>query len=145
MADGSPHGGDKAAFREPSIAPDRGHTTNLSGGWLQGCDCVGSSSQTEGCQSGAAADRRSGQRGHHPNPISWHNGPPEAGEGITTTTFGVGMGYNEDLLTRMAHEGGGAFYFIDNPDQAAGLFAEELTDLYNVVGQNLTVAIETES
>ncbi len=31
------------------------------------------------------------------------------GDGITTTTMGVGLDFNEDLLTRMASEGGGSF------------------------------------
>ena len=51
--------------------------------------------------------------------------------------MGVGLDFNEDLLTRMAAEGGGAFYFIDNPDLAADIFEEELRGLLSVIGQNL--------
>jgi hypothetical protein len=63
-------------------------------------------------------------------------------EGVSTTTMGVGMGFNEDLLRRMASAGGGAFYFIDNPDQAPAIFKEELQDLLNVVGQNLQITLQ---
>jgi hypothetical protein len=55
--------------------------------------------------------------------------------------MGVGLDFNEDLLTRMAAQGGGAFYFIDSPDQAPHIFAEELKDLLSVVGQNLTITL----
>jgi hypothetical protein len=55
--------------------------------------------------------------------------------------MGVGMGFNEDLMQSMAVQGGGAFYFIDNPDQAPAIFAEELQDLLSVVGQNLVITV----
>ena len=41
---------------------------------------------------------------------------------VPTTTFGVGLKFNEDLLIQMASEGGGNFYFIDNPDQIPQMF-----------------------
>lgn len=122
-----------------------GDMTNLSGGWMQGCDDVGSDFSEKGVNRVLLLTDGLANRGiSDPGQLA-SIAAQKRGEGITTTTFGVGMDYNEDLLTRMANEGGGSFYFIDNPDQAAGLFAEELTDLYNVVGQNLTVAIETET
>jgi Ca-activated chloride channel family protein len=62
-------------------------------------------------------------------------------EGITTTTMGVGLDFNEDLLVQMASQGGGAFYFIDDPDQAPDIFAEELGDMQTVVGQNLIITL----
>lgn len=135
---------DKQPFFD-AIAPlQTGDMTNLSGGWLQGCSDVGSDLSEKGVNRVLLLTDGLANRGvSDPNQLASMAAQKRA-EGITTTTFGVGMDYNEDLLTRMANEGGGAFYFIDNPDQAAGLFAEELTDLYNVVGQNLTVIIETE-
>ena len=136
---------DKQRFFD-AIAPlNSGDMTNLSGGWLQGCSDVASDLSENGVNRVLLLTDGLANRGvSDPNQLVSMAAQKRA-EGITTTTFGVGMDYNEDLLTRMANEGGGAFYFIDNPDQAAGLFAEELTDLYNVVGQNLTVAIETDS
>jgi len=129
-----------------AIAPlSSGDMTNLSGGWLQGCDDVGSELSEKGVNRVLLLTDGLANRGvSDPNKLA-SMAVQKRAEGITTTTFGVGMDYNEDLLTRMANDGGGAFYFIDNPDQAAGLFAEELTDLYNVVGQNLTVSIQKET
>src|SRR6476620_1127443 len=34
-------------------------------------------------------------------------------EGITISTFGVGIDYNETLMTAMAEDGAGNYYFID--------------------------------
>jgi Ca-activated chloride channel homolog len=118
-----------------------GGMTNLSGGWMQGCQFVsegvaeGKSNRvlllTDGLANEGVTDpARLASMARH-----------RYEEGVTTTTMGVGLDFNEDLLTRMAAEGGGAFYFIDNPDQAPRIFAEELQDLLSVVGQNLVITL----
>ena len=43
-------------------------------------------------------------------------------EGITISTFGVGLHYNETLMTDMAENGAGNYYFIDKADQMAAIF-----------------------
>lgn len=118
--------------------------TNLSGGWLQGCQLITKSRQdgqnervlllTDGLANQGVTD---------PEKLE-QLARQKREEGITTTTMGVGMDFNEDLLRRMAAAGGGAFYFIDNPDQAPVIFQEELKDLLSVVGQNLTITLRTE-
>lgn len=118
-----------------------GSSTNLSGGWLQGCQLVADHRAdntvnrvlllTDGrANQGVTSTTRLGSMARQ-----------KREEGITTSTMGVGMDFNEDLLRQMATEGGGAFYFIDNPDQAPQIFSMELRDLLNVVGQNLVVTI----
>lgn len=64
-------------------------------------------------------------------------------EGITLSTFGVGLDYNEDLLTPMAEAGAGNYYFIDNPGKMVSVFSKELNGMMNVAAQNaeLRVAI----
>ena len=135
----------KTIFRRAIDAIRIQGNTFLSGGWIQGCEFVSSALNRSGVNRVLLLTDGLANEG-----ITNHNqladmARQHKNQGVTTTTFGVGLGYNEDLLSRMAHEGGGAFYFIDNPDQAEALFKEELKDLYNIVGQNLTVAIETES
>ncbi len=115
-------------------------TTNLSGGWLQGCTEVAAHLDpgqvnrvlllTDGLANEGVTD---------PEQLTAMAAQRRA-EGITTTTIGVGMDFDEDLLTAMAAAGGGAFYFIDDPDQAPTIFSEELQGLLNVVGQNLTIS-----
>ncbi len=120
-----------------------GNSTNLSGGWLQGCGLVeanGADGQinrvlllTDGLANVGVVE---------PERLA-AMAKAKREEGVSTTTMGVGMNFNEDLLRAMANEGGGAFYFIDNPDQAAHIFREELRDLLSVVGQNLTITLKT--
>jgi Ca-activated chloride channel family protein len=63
---------------------------------------------------------------------------------VRTTTLGFGADFNEDLLTAVADEAGGNFYFIDSPDKAPAVFLEELGELTSVVGQNLEVVLSCE-
>jgi Ca-activated chloride channel family protein len=62
-------------------------------------------------------------------------------EGISLSTFGVGLDYNETLMTDMAETGAGNYYFIEAPDQMAGLFNKELSGLMNVAAQNAELRV----
>lgn len=62
-------------------------------------------------------------------------------DGITISTFGVGLDYNETLLTDMAENGSGNYYFIDRADKMAAVFDKELYGLLNVVAQNAALHI----
>lgn len=116
-----------------------GGTTNLSGGWLQGCQHVASEQgERQINRVLLLTDGLANQGVTDPERII-EMVRQKRDEGILTTTMGVGMDFNEDLLTRMAAEGGGAFYFIDNPDRTPAIFGEELNDLLTVVAQNLRV------
>ncbi|MDF1499687.1 MAG: VWA domain-containing protein [Anaerolineales bacterium] len=120
-------------------------TTNLSGGWLQGCQFVSEAlNEKQVNRVLLLSDGLANQGVTEPVQLEAMARQKRAA-GVTTTTMGVGRDFNEDLLSRMAAEGGGAFYFIDNPDQAPSIFQEELQDLNRVVGQNLTIAIKSES
>jgi Ca-activated chloride channel family protein len=61
--------------------------------------------------------------------------------GIAISTFGLGAGYNEDLLTGMAEVGGGNYYFIERGEQIAGIFDRELKGLLSVLGQDAIATI----
>ncbi len=61
--------------------------------------------------------------------------------GIAISTFGLGAGYNEDLLTGMAEVGGGNYYFIEQGAQIAGIFDRELKGLLSVLGQDAVATI----
>jgi len=63
-------------------------------------------------------------------------------EGISLSTFGVGLDYNETLMTDMAETGAGNYYFIATPDKMTGIFNNELNGLLNVAAQNAMLKIE---
>lgn len=63
-------------------------------------------------------------------------------EGITLSSFGVGLDYNELLMTDMAEAGSGNYYFIEKPDQIASLFEKELNGMLKVAAQNAELKIQ---
>lgn len=62
-------------------------------------------------------------------------------DGITTSAFGVGTDFNEDLMMGIAESGSGNYYFIQNPDQIPEIFKKELNGLLQVVAQNVKVQL----
>jgi Ca-activated chloride channel family protein len=63
-------------------------------------------------------------------------------ENISVTTVGVGMDYNEDLMTRLAQRSDGNTYFVESSRDLPRIFAAELGDVLNVVARNVRVIID---
>jgi Ca-activated chloride channel family protein len=62
--------------------------------------------------------------------------------GVGITTMGVGEGFDEELMETIADNGGGNFYYIDQPDQIPQIFAQELKGLLKVVAQNVQLKLK---
>lgn len=116
-------------------------TTNLSGGWLEGCRHVATGLSDDMVNRVILMSDGLANRGvtDPAQLITLSRQKREAG--VTTTTMGLGEDFNEDLLMEMANAGGGAYYFIESPEVAPEIFNEELSGLLNVVGQNLTIRL----
>ena len=63
-------------------------------------------------------------------------------DGISLSTFGVGLDYNESLMTDMAETGAGNYYFIDHPDNMISQFNKELNGMLNVIAQEAELNIK---
>ena len=59
--------------------------------------------------------------------------------GISTTTFGFGDKYNEDLLEKMASISGGNSYYIQDNSEALSTFINEFKCLNSLVTDNATL------
>lgn len=62
-------------------------------------------------------------------------------EGVSITTIGLGLDYNEDLMTRLAYASDGNHYFVENARDLAGIFDAELGDVLTVVAQEVVTEI----
>ncbi len=60
-------------------------------------------------------------------------------EGITTSTFGVGADFDEELLSRLATEGGGHFYFIESAKQIPDFLASEVGETLEIVARDVVL------
>jgi Ca-activated chloride channel family protein len=65
-----------------------------------------------------------------------------ARDGISVTTIGLGLGYNEDLMTQLAQQSDGNHSFVEEPAELARIFDAELGDVLGVVAQRVEVTIE---
>ncbi|MDW7692976.1 VWA domain-containing protein [Flammeovirgaceae bacterium SG7u.111] len=63
---------------------------------------------------------------------------------IALSTFGVGLDYNEDLMTNLAEYGKGNYYFIEEPDKIPEIFNSELNGLLSVIAQNSVLELSFE-
>ncbi len=63
-------------------------------------------------------------------------------EGISLSTLGVGAGFNEDLMTTLAMDGGGMYYYIDRPSRIPEIMARELSSMQSLVASNINLRIE---
>jgi Ca-activated chloride channel homolog len=69
-------------------------------------------------------------------------GRDAAREGISITTIGLGLGYNEDLMTRLALNSDGNHAFVEHPDDLVEIFNKEFGDVFSVVGHGAEVEID---
>jgi Ca-activated chloride channel family protein len=65
-----------------------------------------------------------------------------AREGITVSSLGLGLDYNENTMTRIAELGGGQYYYVREASQLAQVFAGELELASATVAQDVQVRIE---
>jgi len=61
--------------------------------------------------------------------------------GISMTTMGVGLDYNENLMVGLAENGGGNYYFIESPRQLASIMAKELDYVSSVVCRDAVIEL----
>lgn len=126
---------DKYDLREKVRDIKAGGYTNLSGGMLEGFSQV----------------NRSYSRGYVNRVLLLTDGLANRGitdryeladkvrdlnrrDGITISTFGVGLDYNENLLTDLADYGRGNYYYINNSVDIPEIFAQELNGVRSLVG-----------
>lgn len=63
-------------------------------------------------------------------------------EGVRITTMGMGLEYDEDLLTTVALEAGGNYYYVDEPESVGRHLDTELDQLGRVAARDVDVRIE---
>ncbi|MBI2376142.1 MAG: VWA domain-containing protein [Deltaproteobacteria bacterium] len=65
-----------------------------------------------------------------------------ARRGISVSTIGLGLGYNEDLMTALARRADGNHDFAERSEDLARIFDVELKDVLSVVAQEVAVRVE---
>jgi len=61
--------------------------------------------------------------------------------GISVTTIGLGLGYNEDLMVMLARRSDGNHAFVENYNDLVRIFQYEFDDILSVVAQDVEIEI----
>lgn len=64
-------------------------------------------------------------------------------KGITISTLGLGLDYNEDLMQMIAEYGGGTYYYIESPSQMRDIFEQELGNIFATVCKDMKARLRT--
>ena len=118
-----------------------GGWTDLSGGWLEGCREVADRLTVEGIHRALLLTDGLANRGITDIEELTHHARELRRRGVATSTFGVGLDFNEQLLEALAEQGGGHFYYIERPDQIPDVFRRELGELLTVVAREAFLSI----
>ncbi|HEU5430446.1 MAG TPA: VWA domain-containing protein [Thermomicrobiales bacterium] len=116
--------------------------TNLAGGWLTGCRELTLAPAEQGRVRRALllTDGQANVGVVDPGELA-----ARAAElrrmGIGTTTLGLGLGFDEDLLSAMAEAGGGNFHFIADAGELAACFDREARELTAIAGLGVTFGL----
>lgn len=65
-----------------------------------------------------------------------------ASKGISVSTIGLGLDYNEDLMQRLAAASDGNHAFVERPSDLAEIFDREFGDALSVSARDITIIIE---
>lgn len=73
----------------------------------------------------------------------WEEVERYAGNEITLTTVGFGMGnYNDVLMEQLADQGNGFYAYVDNLDEAERIFVEKLTSTLQTIAMDAKVQVD---
>ena len=60
---------------------------------------------------------------------------------ISLTTMGVGLDYNENLMVGLSENGGGNYYFIENPNTMASIMNKEFHMISTLAARNASIEL----
>jgi len=121
-----------------------GGTTNLSGGWLTGCEEVGRLAREEAVARVLLLSDGLANRGMTDRDELAHHAGELRARGVVTSCLGVGNDFDERLMEGMARAGGGNFYFLERAEQIPDYLLTELGDALEVVARGVALELDGE-
>jgi Ca-activated chloride channel family protein len=119
-----------------------GGSTDLHGGWLQGCEEIAAALDPEAeSRCLLLTDGHANQGVKDASEIARHADGMRT-RGIVTSTFGLGDDFDEVLLKRMSEAGGGNAYWVREPEQVGPAMEAELGDSLEVVARGVELVVE---
>jgi Ca-activated chloride channel family protein len=132
----------KRALARLSRVEARG-STNLSGGWFTGVEAISAASPAASAGMSRALLLTDGLANQGIINVDELVAAARTfrEKGMTTSTFGVGADFDEELLSKIATEGGGNFYFIEKPKQIPDSLTSELGETLEIAARDVVLDI----
>jgi len=134
---------DKSVLRKAIAAIDSAGSTNLHGGWFGGAETLAPATAagivsrvillSDGCANHGLTE---------PEAI-YAQCRELAAAGVTTSTYGLGRSFNEDLMIGMARAGQGNTYYGQTAEDLMDPFREELALLNALCARRLVLEVQT--
>lgn len=118
-----------------------GGSTDLSGGWLAGCEQVATERTHTGVNRVLLLTDGQANRGMTDPAELAHHAAELRLRGLSTSTFGVGDGFEEVLLQGMAQAGGGHFRDIADAAAIADHMSSEIGESLEVVARDVELRL----
>ena len=131
---------DKARAKQAIAAVAAGGSTDLSAGYLRGLQEVQRVAGPTGATLLLISDGHANRGVTEPGQLG-QVASGARGKGVSTSTLGFGLGYDERLLAAMARGGGGNELFAEEADTAVALISGEVDGLLDQVAQAATLRV----
>lgn len=116
---------DKAVFHRAIASVDSRGSTNLHGGWLKGAELMAAEAKESTVTRVLLLSDGHANVGVTDVGVIAQQCAQLAGAGVTTSTYGLGRGFNEDLMIGMAKAGLGNSYYGETAEDLMDPFTEE--------------------
>lgn len=140
--------GDGRAQRMALAGITAGGTTDLHGGWLEGAQALAEALPGAGVGGHAGLQRvillsdGAANRGLTDTAAIAEQCQAWAERGVSTSTYGLGRHFNEELMLAMARAGGGSSYYGDTAADLMEPFERELALLENLCLRGLRLSVQ---
>lgn len=124
------------------LAVEAGNSTDLAGGWLRGCAEIAAHLPDDAIGRCLVLTDGQANRGITAADVLTQHAREQRRRRVTTSTLGLGDGFNEFLLGRLSEEGGGNFWFAERADQLAGFIAQEVGGVFAVFAREAALIVE---
>src|SRR5690554_5691829 len=123
-------------------AVNLGGSTNLEGGYLTGAKIVAKYPTDESVNRVVLLSDGHANIGlQTPEELGALAGK-QLEKGISVSAMGIGLDYNEKLMAKMASQGAGNYYFVEDEKKLVTIFEQEFKSLSNIVARNAKVEFE---
>lgn len=135
---------DRQAFQSALADVQATGNTNLHGGWLQGADEIGRFLDPKHLNRIILLSDGNANAGLRRVRDIVQQCAELAKAGVTTSTYGLGRSFNEELMVSMARAGLGNHYYSDTADDLLENFQEEMALLQALYARQLQLPIRVE-